>query len=112
MIRRPPRSTLFPYTTLFRSHPLARSSCAPLCSLITRASPALQDAGSVHNWPWQLFGLIGVRGATTQAVLRPQGTQGSTACRAHVQHVTAPYYMTLEIQGMNGSARSAIVQAV
>src|SRR5947207_14763011 len=24
MIRRPPRSTLFPYTTLFRSHPLGR----------------------------------------------------------------------------------------
>src|SRR3712207_7877751 len=24
MIRRPPRSTLFPYTTLFRSHPGAR----------------------------------------------------------------------------------------
>src|SRR5271163_1065900 len=26
MIRRPPRSTLFPYTTLFRSHPLLRVS--------------------------------------------------------------------------------------
>src|SRR2546426_12489171 len=25
MIRRPPRSTLFPYTTLFRSHDLARA---------------------------------------------------------------------------------------
>src|SRR3712207_8653582 len=25
MIRRPPRSTLFPYTTLFRSHPQQRS---------------------------------------------------------------------------------------
>src|SRR5690242_20996214 len=24
MIRRPPRSTLFPYTTLFRSHPVQR----------------------------------------------------------------------------------------
>src|SRR2546430_8485156 len=24
MIRRPPRSTLFPYTTLFRSHPASR----------------------------------------------------------------------------------------
>src|SRR2546429_9611246 len=24
MIRRPPRSTLFPYTTLFRSHPVVR----------------------------------------------------------------------------------------
>src|SRR5438132_10852817 len=28
MIRRPPRSTLFPYTTLFRSHPPMRP-CAP-----------------------------------------------------------------------------------
>src|SRR2546425_7952539 len=26
MIRRPPRSTLFPYTTLFRSHPFRRRS--------------------------------------------------------------------------------------
>src|SRR2546430_15271988 len=26
MIRRPPRSTLFPYTTLFRSHPLVGTS--------------------------------------------------------------------------------------
>src|SRR3712207_9015942 len=26
MIRRPPRSTLFPYTTLFRSHPLLAQS--------------------------------------------------------------------------------------
>src|SRR5258705_3211612 len=27
MIRRPPRSTLFPYTTLFRSHHGSRTSC-------------------------------------------------------------------------------------
>src|SRR2546427_1977205 len=32
MIRRPPRSTLFPYTTLFRSIPLHRS--APLLELL------------------------------------------------------------------------------
>src|SRR5258708_14223446 len=33
MIRRPPRSTLFPYTTLFRSvsSPLARSHCVSAC---------------------------------------------------------------------------------
>src|SRR2546422_7404985 len=30
MIRRPPRSTLFPYTTLFRSHGLAAIPDAPL----------------------------------------------------------------------------------
>src|SRR3712207_8130729 len=32
MIRRPPRSTLFPYTTLFRSTPLFLSSCFLLCN--------------------------------------------------------------------------------
>src|SRR5438876_5376913 len=29
MMRRPPRSTLFPYTTLFRSHPLERADVGP-----------------------------------------------------------------------------------
>src|SRR5689334_24839938 len=29
MIRRPPRSTLFPYTTLFRSHDQVRRAAAP-----------------------------------------------------------------------------------
>src|SRR5260370_23655362 len=36
MIRRPPRSTLFPYTTLFRSHatvPALRESATRLCAL-------------------------------------------------------------------------------
>src|SRR3989449_7333910 len=33
MIRRPPRSTLFPYTTLFRSRMLRRSVAAELAAL-------------------------------------------------------------------------------
>src|SRR5688572_31047494 len=38
MIRRPPRSTLFPYTTLFRSHRVTVSQCRHLsrASTITR----------------------------------------------------------------------------
>src|SRR2546422_7873502 len=32
MIRRPPRSTLFPYTTLFRSASSARESTRPSCT--------------------------------------------------------------------------------
>src|SRR2546427_2680709 len=49
MIRRPPRSTLFPYTTLFRSHqaepllpagrggrPARRRQCGPLCEAPVR----------------------------------------------------------------------------
>src|SRR5947209_10749072 len=40
MIRRPPRSTLFPYTTLFRSSRLwseAKQPCPPLCPRRGRA---------------------------------------------------------------------------
>src|SRR2546429_1489673 len=37
MIRRPPRSTLFPYTTLFRSSSSSRASCAP-CAVKRRSS--------------------------------------------------------------------------
>src|SRR5690349_23468014 len=41
MIRRPPRSTLFPYTTLFRS-PRARDRVAPV------PEPQLRGAGAHH----------------------------------------------------------------
>src|SRR5256885_7925590 len=34
MIRRPPRSTLFPYTTLFRSRPIRRKSRRGSCATI------------------------------------------------------------------------------
>src|SRR5260370_22483628 len=39
MIRRPPRSTLFPYTTLFRSHRSARAA-APRRFWAVRPAPA------------------------------------------------------------------------
>src|SRR5687767_15203725 len=38
MIRRPPRSTLFPYTTLFRSTRNCRATCAPLPYPVPRTS--------------------------------------------------------------------------
>src|SRR5256885_10327539 len=52
MIRRPPRSTLFPYTTLFRSHnakqPLAARGCTPVLEGRT-AARARQARGSAHG---------------------------------------------------------------
>src|SRR5256886_10833164 len=40
MIRRPPRSTLFPYTTLFRSRPRARRAVRPRGpTAVARSSP-------------------------------------------------------------------------
>src|SRR5256884_7087474 len=44
MIRRPPRSTLFPYTTLFRSRPDRYSSLAPARTASKAATTA------VSNW--------------------------------------------------------------
>src|SRR5438270_6028547 len=50
MIRRPPRSTLFPYTTLFRSHPPAGSAArspAP-CAPASRRPPRRRDRKSTR----------------------------------------------------------------
>src|SRR5256885_9506025 len=45
MIRRPPRSTLFPYTTLFRSSPRSRSTGKPSTKPnIAAAAPASGSA--------------------------------------------------------------------
>src|SRR5258707_3629597 len=50
MIRRPPRSTLFPYTTLFRSV-LSATSCPEggVCGLATRIG-LRRSANSHENW--------------------------------------------------------------
>src|SRR5438105_11127168 len=44
MIRRPPRSTLFPYTTLFRSSGVARHLYPRARALVLAARPALARA--------------------------------------------------------------------
>src|ERR1039457_6884344 len=49
MIRRPPRSTLFPYTTLFRSHP----TLSPGFSLVPRWRTMMEPPGT--NWPPKTF---------------------------------------------------------
>src|SRR2546430_6485891 len=55
MIRRPPRSTLFPYTTLFRSShgaEVGRNAHLPLRhATVLQTSPALQSAAVWHTSP-------------------------------------------------------------
>src|SRR5437588_6349363 len=48
MIRRPPRSTLFPYTTLFRSR-LAMAATSPLASAYGNASGHRQPRSEEHT---------------------------------------------------------------
>src|SRR2546429_4525750 len=58
MIRRPPRSTLFPYTTLFRSHPRRSDNLA-------RAARADRFCRAVSRWE------IHRRGGRASAVFVP-----------------------------------------
>src|SRR3712207_6992185 len=57
MIRRPPRSTLFPYTTLFRSEdlachePLEAADDLPLALPLGRAPPDVVDRGLMGPHP-------------------------------------------------------------
>src|SRR3712207_7099823 len=55
MIRRPPRSTLFPYTTLFRSELCARGSAsqiarAPRRRKVSPSAGRTQEVGGVLLW--------------------------------------------------------------
>src|SRR3989449_3412296 len=47
MIRRPPRSTLFPYTTLFRSSAQGKTPAGHFCSGVTPTSP-VASTGTAH----------------------------------------------------------------
>src|SRR3712207_6922683 len=50
MIRRPPRSTLFPYTTLFRSQAHALGHCQNEPVSLCRGNPRQRDAGVPARW--------------------------------------------------------------
>src|SRR3712207_7050490 len=59
MIRRPPRSTLFPYTTLFRSHFLGMHFFSPvpvmpLVELIRGAATSDEAAGAIRELAGEL----------------------------------------------------------
>src|SRR2546426_2463482 len=60
MIRRPPRSTLFPYTTLFRSHFAARTSYKGLARWIAGTS-AVCSVGLILFSQSRLFWLSVIR---------------------------------------------------
>src|SRR3712207_7266450 len=85
MIRRPPRSTLFPYTTLFRS------SSPSLAAWYETLAPADQDfEGPVVRWhdktkkAWEIY-----RGYVTAHYPEPESDRKST--RLNSSHANISY---------------------
>src|SRR5256885_10519539 len=70
MIRRPPRSTLFPYTTLFRS-------VTPVHALAGRESAAPVERVQADLHPWVAFGVMPLFALANAGVpLQGAGTAG------------------------------------
>src|SRR2546428_1580501 len=81
MIRRPPRSTLFPYTTLFRSLVI----CAGTCKIVERALGALDDMTS--NEGRALFRSL----LTALQTTLPQMTRDRKSTRLNSSHDQISY---------------------
>src|SRR2546425_13149700 len=88
MIRRPPRSTLFPYTTLFRSHSV---DPAGLCAdgLARRAdTPRAPDSGRGRLEPARRLARAG--GAEGGTARHPRGMKGTSVKDAIIRRFDRP----------------------
>src|SRR5689334_23753087 len=83
MIRRPPRSTLFPYTTLFRSRRREQSASADFLAAQTARGKRNHPDGSPSRLP------IIERPRTQSAAVQPTGDRKST--RLNSSHSSISY---------------------
>src|SRR5258708_11386768 len=94
MIRRPPRSTLFPYTTLFRSREFVRRETAQCCaSEVTSRNPAAiapQDFSTLDRKSTRLnsshqiisYAVFCLKKKTTSPTTVPGGHPWPNLCRS------------------------------
>src|SRR5256886_6881185 len=90
MIRRPPRSTLFPYTTLFRSLEYARTFDIPVADHCEE--PSLSAGGVMHEGLVATkLGLKGIPAAAEEImVARDILLAQLTGGRLHLFHLSPP----------------------
>src|SRR3712207_7755187 len=80
MIRRPPRSTLFPYTTLFRSYPFIDHSTGGSIDGTIRATEAM------------------LAGATNATLIVPgHGGPASSRSEEHTSELQSPQYLVCRL---------------
>src|SRR5256885_11856659 len=93
MIRRPPSSTLFPYTTLFRSHAVADHRVE--LGVEWRRPPAPGSGAAAGS----RVALIELRAGAGRDVPRP----GDLAVAVRVEHLTAPAVRDRKSTRLNSS---------
>src|SRR3712207_7136587 len=82
MIRRPPRSTLFPYTTLFRSDPDAAEDLAQETLLEAwRHADKLHDPTGTVPWLWAIARNVCLRHARDRKSTRLNSSHANLVCR-------------------------------
>src|SRR5260370_24206118 len=73
MIRRPPRSTLFPYTTLFRSQRVERAEAVPKDAALERApSHTGSNSGTIRGTVVDVSGAVIPNTAVRAIPLKPE----------------------------------------
>src|SRR3712207_9488419 len=100
MIRRPPRSTRFPYTTLFRSGSVGRRETAPELQLsrgpdLGRTSdlrkPGPRSQGSPHGEPVRAGGWLEEGAGRPVAMAVVGGAQDRKSTRLNSSHANISY---------------------
>src|SRR3712207_8863907 len=86
MIRRPPRSTLFPYTTLFRSDPVEQLLRQLLRGLHQRAGEGGHRPGERH-----LLGALGLVAPVEQPVEQVRAGVDRKSTRLNSSHANISY---------------------
>src|SRR5256886_14349959 len=88
MIRRPPRSTLFPYTTLFRS-----SNFDPIPTPVKAKGPGLIYFGGIYDQAAPFFKQASEKGIKAR-FLGPDGMDSSDLVKIAGKAVVGMYYTT------------------
>src|SRR5258708_21860257 len=91
MIRRPPRSTLFPYTTLFRSNQTSNQMSSGLSFTTAAQNPTA--AGSVNNYQQALAQSrqYGTNAASAQTNLNTEDRLDRKSTRLNSSHQIISY---------------------
>src|SRR3989441_1777815 len=103
MIRRPPRSTLFPYTTLFRSSTVYRTGPSLRLMSISEISAAsalpVRRRTRMSAMAASAFGLGALRIEATSSSERPltTGTWGTTRSEEHTSELQSLAYLVCRL---------------